>query len=174
MANHSVIDGSGIVVNVISIDPDHVETYAPGEGLSLVTEPGGKIGDTWNGSAFITPAGPLPSIGELKAYAAKRRYEIQSSGVVSQTYGPLLTDRDTTSIIAQAIQSIDLGITTDPINFKTPSGFFPLMRSDLVAISVEIVAHVQSCFDAEGEVAAAIDAMTITTIAEIDAAFSAI
>lgn len=161
-----LIDGQGGYVNTIECDPSFAGTdaeYQAPEGLTLVPE-----------ADYTPPPPPDPTSLELKAYASAKRFAIQTGGVTSQTYGPLLTDRDTTAIIGQAIQSIDLGIAPEPTNFKTPSGFFPLMRSDLIAISTAIVAHVQACFDKEGEVAAAIDANAITTIAEIDAEFAEI
>ena len=97
---------------------------------------------------------------------------LEVEGIVSKTYGPLLTDRDTRAIIGQTIQSIDLGIVQAPVNFKTGNGFVPLDRAAFVAIATEIAAHVQSTFDKEGQIDAKINDGTITTKAEIDAAFS--
>lgn len=111
-----------------------------------------------------------PSPAELRAHAAVRRYDVETGGIVSGTFGPMLTDRATQSMLASTIQSIDLGIVSTPINFKAPSGFVGLDRAALVAISTEIAAHVQAAFNTEATVVAAIEAGTITTRAEIDAA----
>jgi hypothetical protein len=116
---------------------------------------------------------PPPTKETLIEYAAAKRFDIEVGGIVSNTYGPLLTDRDTRSIIAQTIQSIDLGIVAGPINWKTPQGFVLLDRAAFVAIATELAAHVQSTFDKEDEIEAQIEAGTITTKAEIDAAFAA-
>src|ERR1700676_4397103 len=53
---------------------------------------------------------PPPTKEKLSEYAASKRYDLEVAGIVSKTYGPLLTDRDTRAIIGQTIQSIDLGI----------------------------------------------------------------
>ena len=118
------------------------------------------------------PAAPPPTQPELVAYAAAKRYEVEVGGFVSGTFGPLATDRSTQAMLGRTIQSIDLGIVSAPIRFKAPSGFFLLDRAALVAISTEVAAHVQSAFDTEATVAAAIASGTTTTTAAIDAAFA--
>ena len=114
-----------------------------------------------------------PTKDQLTAYAAAKRYSKEVGGMVSQTFGQLFTDRDTRAILAQVIQSIDLNIVTAPINWKGPSGFVALDRNAIVAISTEVVAFVQATFDREAEIDGHIADGTITTYAEIDAAFAA-
>lgn len=116
---------------------------------------------------------PAPTKFQLKDYAAAKRFDHEVGGMVSQTFGQLLTDRDTRALVAQSIQSIDLGIVLAPINWKAPSGFTQLDRAALIAISTELAAFVQATFDKEAEVDSKIDDGTITTKAEIDAAFAA-
>jgi len=108
---------------------------------------------------------------QLKDYAAAKRYDAEVGGMTSEVFGRLFTDRDTRSIIGQTIQSIDLGIVAEPVNFKTSSGFVALSRADFVAIATALAAHVQSTFDREDAVDASIEAETVTTKAQIDAAF---
>ncbi|SHH06539.1 DUF4376 domain-containing protein [Bradyrhizobium erythrophlei] len=115
---------------------------------------------------------PPPTKQDLLDYAAAKRFDLEVGGIVSATYGPLPTDRDTRAIVGQTIQSIDLGIVTAPVNFKTPQGFVPLDRAAFVAIATEMAAHVQSTFDKEGQVDAQIQAGTITTKAAVDAALT--
>jgi hypothetical protein len=116
---------------------------------------------------------PLPPTKQqLLDYAAAKRFDLEVGGIVSETYGPLPTDRDTRAIVGQTIQSIDLGIVTAPVNFKTPQGFVPLDRAAFVAIATEMADHVQSTFDKEGQVDAQIQAGTITTKAAVDAALT--
>lgn len=110
----------------------------------------------------------------LSAYATSKRFEKEVGGMVSQTFGPLYTDRDTRGLMGQAIQSIDLGLIQPPINWKAASGFIELDRATLVAISSEVATFVQSTFDKESEVDGMIAAGTITVRAQIDAAFAAI
>lgn len=111
-----------------------------------------------------------PPAVDLYAYAAAKRYSVETGGIVSGMFGPLLTDRATQSALGRTIQSIDIGIVAAPIKFKAASGFAMLDRSALVAISTVVAAHVQAAFSIEGDVVAAIDAGTITTTVQIDAA----
>lgn len=115
--------------------------------------------------------GPLTK-EQLTAYAAAKRYDKEIGGMVSQTFGHLFTDRDTRALIAQTIQSIDLGIVQAPINWKTPGGFTSLDRAAFIAISTEVAAFVQATFDTEAEIDGQIADGTITTKSEIDAAFA--
>lgn len=164
MANdrYVLLDGSGAVVNIIEYDDALNGTdaaYQPPEGLTMVRESDHVVA-------------PVPKTQEeLKAYAARKRYALEVGGITSPTFGPLSTDRETRAILGQAIQSLDIGLATAPIRFKTPNGFVSLDRAASVAISGEIVAHVQSTFNIEDTVDSAINNGTITTFAEIDAHF---
>ena len=104
-----------------------------------------------------------PTKIQLMKYAAAVRFDLEVKGIMSATFGPLPSDRDTRAIVGQTIQSIDLGIFPSPINFKTPMGFSPLDRAAFMAIATEFAAPVQSTFDKEGHVATQIEAETITT-----------
>lgn len=125
--------------------------------------------DTYVNGAVLKA--PVPGV-DLKAYIADARYNFEVGGIVSQSFGPLLTDRATQSMLARTIQSIDLGIIAAPINFKAPSGFVQLDRAALVAISTEVAAHVQTAFGKEAQLLAGVDSGSITTTTQIDAAFS--
>lgn len=112
----------------------------------------------------------LPPV-DLAAYAADKRWQRETGGIVSPIYGALYTDRETRAIIGQMILSFDLGLITGPINFKTAAGFSAIDRTTLAAIATEIAAHVQAAFDTEAFVLGGIADSNITTPAEIDAAF---
>jgi hypothetical protein len=56
--------------------------------------------------------------------------------------------------------------------WKTDSGFVLIDAATIIAISDAVLAHVDSCFEAEDEVLSAIDAGTITTRGQIDDAFA--
>lgn len=66
---------------------------------------------------LIQPAAPTKP--QLKDYAAAKRFDHEVGGMVSQTFGQLYTDRDTRALVAQSIQSIDLGIVHAPINWES-------------------------------------------------------
>jgi hypothetical protein len=115
---------------------------------------------------LIQPA--APTAGALKDYAAARRFDLEVGGMVSNTFGPLLTDRDTRALIAQTIQSIDLNIVQAPINWKASTGFVQLDRASFVAIATEVAAFVQTTFDKEAEADDKIKDGVFTTKAQID------
>lgn len=51
----ALIDGQGLVLNVIEIEPD--ANWSPPEGCVLMD--GGEIGDTWDGTKFVKPELPI-------------------------------------------------------------------------------------------------------------------
>lgn len=65
-----LFDAHGVVKNVILAGPD----YAPAEGLTI-GPPGGNIGDTWDGSAYIPPPQPEPPPTQ-DDYSAAIQYRI--------------------------------------------------------------------------------------------------
>lgn len=111
---------------------------------------------------------PAPTAGALKDYAAARRFDLEVGGMVSNTFGPLLTDRDTRALIAQTIQSIDLNIVQAPINWKASTGFVQLDRAAFVGIATEVATFVQATFDKEADAGTKIGDGTFTTKAQID------
>lgn len=117
-------------------------------------------------------AAPAPTKDELKTYLAQVRLDKEVGGMSSETFGQLLTDRETRSIIAQTIQSIDLGIVQAPITWKAPSGFVALDRAAFVGIATEVANFVQQTFDKESQVSALIDSGDVSTKAEILTAFA--
>lgn len=107
--------------------------------------------------------------GRLSAYLADKRYEIETGGIVVSGM-PVWTDRATQSMLQRASYMLGNGMLSEPIKVKTPGGFVLLSEAQINAIGTAVGLHVQTCFDVEGDVAAAIESQTITTTAEIDAA----
>jgi hypothetical protein len=113
------------------------------------------------------PPPPPPTKEQLKDYAAACRYKLETKGFVSNTFGPLYSDRETTSILGNLVQSIDKGMVVPPVNFKGPSGWTALDGATITAIAQEVAQYVQTCFNLEMQVDAEIDAGTLTTFAEV-------
>ncbi len=113
---------------------------------------------------------PAARAARLAAYAAARRWEAQNAGTTWNGHA-VPTDKSSRADVAEAIQSIDIGILSAPVGWKLPSGFVALDRTELVALAGAMAAHVQAAFAAEAQVLADIAAGTITTTTEIDAAF---
>lgn len=121
--------------------------------------------------ATITPYKPTKL--QLAAYAASKRYDLEVGGLASENFGPLLTDRTTQAMLGRAIQSIDLGLIADSVNWKSPAGFVALSRSQLLSVAAEIAAHVQGAFNTEMRALSDIEGGQIISNADVDAAFGA-
>jgi hypothetical protein len=106
-------------------------------------------------------------------YASLVRRTIEEQGVVLPNGVVVKSDVESQGKIAQTIQSIDLGLIEEPVNWKAKSGFVPLTRADLIAVGRAVAQHVQRAFNAEMAVMAQIDAGTIENHEQVDAAFVA-
>lgn len=127
------------------------------EAQAIMAEPG------WEASA---------TRDALLRYAADRRWRLETGGIAVAGV-PVLTDDRSKLMIAGA----RLAAMADPA-WTTPwhgadGGIYPLDAAAIVAISDAVSAHVQASFSTFAAVKAAIASGTITTTAEIDAAFAA-
>jgi hypothetical protein len=120
---------------------------------------------SWDGSTFVAPAAPTV---DLSAYAASKRYAVETGGI-DFNGKRVLTDRDSQGLITGAYSYVQKNPTTT-VSFKTADGFITLSADQVTAIADAVGAHVQASFAAEAAIDAEITAGTITTTAEIDAA----
>lgn len=110
----------------------------------------------------------LPSADRLRAYAAEKRWRVETGGI---TVGgaSIETDRASQAMITGA-HAYALANPEATIAFKAAAGFISLSADQVIAIATVVGAHVQACFAAEATISAAITAGTITDFAAIDAA----
>jgi hypothetical protein len=135
------------------------------------------IGDslpTWlnTASGFVQPAVGAYTKAQLKAYAGNVRYNKEVGGTtVSGVAYP--TDRETQSKMTAAVVLSQVNPSAT-FKWKLPDGSFTasLNAAGMLAVASAVGAFVQTCFETEASVVAAIDAGTITTISGIDAAFA--
>lgn len=107
----------------------------------------------------------------LAAYAAQKRYEKEIGGTIWNGW-PVHTDRESQSKIIAERLAIEAGERDDPDYWKFADGVFrAVSNDDFISLSSAVRDHVRSCFAIEGAVLAAIEAGTITSETEIDAAF---
>jgi hypothetical protein len=114
---------------------------------------------------FATPTG-------LTAYAASKRYDKEIGGTtISGVAYP--TDRDTQSKLASAVLFAQL-TPAAVFQWKVADGTFVTLTGleQIVAVASAIGAFVQGCFALEATTVTAIKAGTITTTAQVDAAFA--
>ncbi|WP_412065113.1 DUF4376 domain-containing protein [Rhizobium sp. SYY.PMSO] len=110
---------------------------------------------------------PEPAPVDLYAYAASKRYAIETGGIVINGMS-ITTDRASQSMITGAYSYVQANPTVT-VKFKTAAGFVELTAEQMTAVANAVGAHVQASFAAEGEVTSQIVAGTITAKAEIDA-----
>jgi hypothetical protein len=110
---------------------------------------------------------PDPS-AVLKAHAAAKRFQVETGGITVSGQR-VLTDRMSQNLIngAMVLASIDTGT---PIDFKSATGWVQIDAATMTAIGVAVGRHVRGSFVTERAVSDGIDAGTITTTAQIDAA----
>ena len=112
-----------------------------------------------------------PPAPDLVAYAAQKRWEKETGGVEIGGM-PIHTDDRSKSLImgARLAAAIDPNFTT---SWKAADGSFVTVNAaTIIAISDAVLAHVADCFAIEAQVIVDISAETITTPAQIDAAFA--
>jgi len=117
--------------------------------------------------AVVAGWSPEPVPVDLYAYAATKRYAVETGGIVIDTMR-VMTDRQSQSLITGAYNYVQANPEVT-VKFKTAAGFVELTAAQMTAIANTVGAHVQASFAAEGEVDKQIIAGTITTTTEIDA-----
>ena len=115
------------------------------------------------------PAPPPPTITELKAAAADRRWRAETGGVsVNIGAGPMTIpsdDRAKLLLLGASVSMADDATAAYVVNGASVT----LTGAQFKALYAAIVAHVDACFITQRDVIAAIDAGTITTIEATDA-----
>ncbi|MBP2494927.1 hypothetical protein ABID82_007288 [Methylobacterium sp. PvP062] len=124
------------------------------------------------GLALPDALAAAPSAADLVAYAAARRFAVETGGVVVNGV-TVATDRDSQSMVANAYAGMQAGAVAS-VKFKAASGWIELTADQMKAVALAVFAHVQACFAAEDGCDAGINASppTITTLAEVNAAFA--
>lgn len=119
------------------------------------------------------PPDPEPEPVDLIAYAADARWRRETGGVQFGGFTVATDDRSKLMIVgARAAAQADPDFTTE---WKLPdAGFVTLDAAAIIAISDAVLAHVAESFSREAAVIAAIEDETISTPAQIDAAFDAV
>lgn len=124
-------------------------------------------------SAVDAILGDLPALQKrnLIAYAADRRWRREVGGIVVEGVPVATDDRSKVMIVGARVAA-----AADPAWSTTWHGadgqVYPIDAATMIAISVEVEAHVNSGFATFAQVKADIEAGTITSTAQVDVAFS--
>ncbi|WGD31192.1 DUF4376 domain-containing protein [Ancylobacter sp. WKF20] len=127
------------------------------------------VGWEYTAGTFAPPVTAVPDTSWLLAYAADKRWRVENGGIVAAGV-PVETD-DRAKLM---ITGSRLAAMADPLWSTVwdgaDGGSYPVDAAAMVVISDAVQAHVSAAFATYATVRAAIEAGTITTISEIDAA----
>ncbi len=113
-----------------------------------------------------------PSPEELVAYAADVRWRKEVAGVEWSEGLVIQTDRESQGKLLAEFVAISGGLRPDPSPWKFADNKFAMLsNADMGAVCLASRAHVAAAYATEDVLVAQIDAGTITTAAQIDAAF---
>ena len=119
----------------------------------------------WAAPVVIVPA---PTKAELTAYAAQKRWAVETGGITVGS-AQIDTSRESQAMIANAYAYI-VASGSASVSYKAASGWVTLDAAAIKSAALAVGAHVQTCFALEQTLDAEITAGTITTTAQIDAA----
>lgn len=133
----------------------------------LVSGDGATVTMNWNVQA--TPA--LWTKMRLKDYAVQRSTAKANGGLMLPNGVQVATTGDQAGLIVDAIESLERGWLTEPVLFQALNGeWVNLTLSDFKACGAAIAQFKQAIYVNRKAIYDAIDAGTITTSAQIDAA----
>lgn len=123
---------------------------------------------------YLVEAIPELTLDELKAQKktdiAAARYEAETAGIMVNDV-KIDTGRDSQALITGAALAAMLDDSYS-LNWKTVAGFVHLTATEIIAVAHAVRAHVQGCFDKEGELVALVDAaQTAEELSAIDISF---
>jgi hypothetical protein len=115
---------------------------------------------------------------DLYAYAANVRYNHASGGVIVTSLGgsvPFLSDSQSRNMVNSAFDFLTLKGAGATVHWKLSDGTFVVLDvAQITTLMDDMATFVQACFGEESTLVAGIAGGTITTQAQIDAAFAAI
>lgn len=126
-----------------------------------------------DGQSMVTAPVVPPTLAQLLAHAAQRRWEIETGGI--EVAGQMIrTDEQSQAKIAGACVLLSNDPDVTGIDWEAqPGTWVTLDRATMIGIGVAVGRHVQRCFSALRQIQGEITAENITTTGAIDAAFAA-
>nr|WP_278437041.1 DUF4376 domain-containing protein [Brucella anthropi] len=115
---------------------------------------------------------PPPPVVDLNDYAARKRWETEVGGTIWNGW-PVLTDRESQNKITSEALAIEKGERLDGDPWKFADGEFrPLTNAQMDSLAAAVRLYIRESFAIEARVVAEIEAGTISTVEQIDAAFA--
>lgn len=149
---------------VISVSDDP-STLFPVDCRLVETDAAAQPGWRFVDGALADPATIPPSIDDLRAYAAERRWARETGGITVGGIAVPTDDRAKVLLMSAAGTMAD----GDTAPFVSGSTSAMLTGAQFKALYAALVAHTQDCFARQTAALAAIEAGTATTRTQIDA-----
>lgn len=112
----------------------------------------------------------VPAV-DLPAYTADKRWRVETGGCEVPGGGRFATDRDSQAKLLAEMVAIGAGMRADPSYWKLADGAFAsLSNAQMLAAIGAVRKHIAIAFAVEAGTLAAINAGSITTTDEVDAA----
>ena len=107
------------------------------------------------------------------AKLADHRWRYETAGLELPGGQRIQTTRESQAQITAVVNSLQMGLITEPVTYKLDSGWADLSADHVTAVAQAVGAHVKACFRAERTVAAQLDAMDDPTDADVTGLFEA-
>jgi hypothetical protein len=127
----------------------------------------------FNAPSFIQPTADTYYPDQLKAYSDDARWRKEQAGIVTSAGFPIKTD-DRAQAKISGVYAAQLAVPGVVTPWRAADGtVVQLDGPGMQAMNDDLLTHINNCFAISADNYAAIDAGTMTTLAEIDAAFAA-
>lgn len=90
---------------------------------------------------------------DAMARLAELRWQHETGGLTLPDGTHVATTRQSQAQIASVMQSLEAGLITAPVDWKTASGWVQLSAAQISALAAAVALHVKACFAAERSVA---------------------
>jgi hypothetical protein len=163
-------------------DPDYVAWSAAKVAPPIATE--AELADVlkvyplvkpwlFNASSFIQPSVGMYSPDQLKAYSDDARWRKEQGGLVTTAGFPIKTDDRSQAKITGAFNAGQVEPTVVTPWRCADGTVVQLDAAGTHAMNDDLLTHINNCFAISADNYTAIDAGTMTTLEEIDAAYAA-
>jgi hypothetical protein len=176
---------SGKNIYVPTSDADYVtwlESHSAPHNLADEAELWGVISNMdpsylpdwlFDGTTFVQPAEGVYSTMQLKSYTTFSRWKKEQGGLTLTSGKPIKTDdRSQAKINGAKLMAIDKTTTYNPFWHFADDSIAQLAATDVINMSNDLQTHIDHCFTISAQTKSEIDAGTVTTLAQIDAAFA--
>jgi len=145
----------------------------PGPGERPASAPPAIVNEVVVIQRSVIPAPPSYAKDQLLEYVENRRWLAEIGGITWNTW-KVATDREASQgKISSSYTLARDGYWPEGSGWKFADGVFRILTGpEMIAMALAVAAHIQSCFSLESTLAGNVNNNTVTTKAQIDAAFA--